>query len=361
MMHKRILSLDVFRGASIAGMILVNTFEDNSIKQLQHAPWHGFTFADSIFPFFLWISGVSIVFAFKRHLEEGTSKSKIIIQVIKRSLILFVLGILLYSFPFYDFQTIRILGVLQRIAICYLVVSTIFLFTKIRMQAIFTAILLLGYWLILKYVPVPGVGRGVLEMNGNIVQYVDLTFLRGHLWSPMWDPEGILSTLGAIATMFFGVLAGQTLFAKESSIKRVMELFVSGIALMALGLIMNIWLPINKNLWTSSYVVFTAGLSSFVFAVLYFIVELKKYIQWAHPLVIYGENPITIYALSIIVAKSLMLINFHDNSLWEHMHKIMFATIKNNTMVELLFAFFYLVFLYAVAYVMYKRQWFIKI
>jgi len=358
---RRILSLDVFRGASIAGMILVNTFEDTSIAQLQHAPWNGFTFADAIFPFFLWISGVAIVFSLKKRLAEGTAKTSMISQIFKRSLILFVLGILLYSFPFYNFETIRILGVLQRIAICYLVVSTIFLFTKIRMQIIFTVGLLLGYWLILKYVPVPGVGPGVLEMNGNIVQYVDLTILRGHLWSPMWDPEGIVSTLGAIATMFFGVLAGHFLLAQRDETQKIKKLFAFGILLIALGLIMNNFLPINKNLWTSSYAVFTAGLSSLVFALLYFVVELKKHIRWTKPLVVYGMNPIAIYALSIVVAKSLMLINFHDNSLWEHMHKIMFAIIKNNTMVELLFAFLYLVFLYAVAYIMYKKQWFIKI
>ena len=161
--------------------------------------------------------------------------------------------------------------------------------------------------------------------------------------------------------MFFGVLSGHFLSAQTSETEKIKKLFTFGIVLTVFGLIMNNFLPINKNLWTTSYVVFTAGLSSLVFALLYFVVELKKYIRWTHPLVIYGMNPIAIYALSIVIAKSLMLINFHDNSLWEHMHKIIFTIIKNNTSVELLFAFLYLVFLYAIAYVMYKRKWFIKI
>lgn len=234
------MSLDVFRGATIASMILVNNpgSWDAVYGQLDHAEWNGWTFTDTIFPFFLWIVGVAIPLSTARRIERGESRLALFLHVTRRAAIIFGLGLFLAFFSFtlngsyakagglglwfHEIAaTIRILGVLQRIAVCYLIASTIFLCARLRGQIAWLVGLLAGYWLLMKLAPVPGYGAGVLTKEGNFSAYVDGMVLGKHTWRGMpWDPEGVVSTIPAIATCLFGILTGQLLQMKEAWSKR---------------------------------------------------------------------------------------------------------------------------------------------
>ncbi|HQM35694.1 MAG TPA: heparan-alpha-glucosaminide N-acetyltransferase domain-containing protein, partial [Candidatus Marinimicrobia bacterium] len=264
---KRIYSLDVFRGATIAAMILVNNAGsyDYVYPQLLHAEWHGWTFTDWIFPFFLFMVGMSMVFSFESRLKRGDTHQQILRHSLKRLLILFALGLFINGFPFglipgsqFSIATWRILGVLQRIGICYFFTSLIYLNVKPKGQWLWIGILLGIYWFALKVIPVPGYGAGVLEPEGNLAWFIDKTLLGKHTWAfaPVFgfDPEGILSTIPAIASTLLGVQAGRWLRSERSQEEKTAGMFVAGNLCLLLGIIMNIWLPINKNLWTSSYV-----------------------------------------------------------------------------------------------------------
>ncbi|MGB6121827.1 MAG: heparan-alpha-glucosaminide N-acetyltransferase domain-containing protein, partial [Bacteroidota bacterium] len=258
---ERLGSLDAFRGATIAGMILVNNpgTWGAVYPQLLHARWHGWTFTDWIFPFFLWIVGVAMTLSFAKRMERGEGRKTLMMHVLRRSAIIFGLGLLLSAFPFglvpgHDFSlaSLRIPGVLQRIAICYLVASLIVLNTSLRGQVIWLLALLVCYWLAIMLIPVPGYGAGLLEPTGNLCWYIDSHLLAGHTWSgapaPGFDPEGILSTIPAIGTTLFGVLTGHLLRSGLSREEKTVWMFVGGNALLLAGVILDIWLPINKNL-----------------------------------------------------------------------------------------------------------------
>jgi len=304
----RLLSLDVFRGITIAGMILVNnpgTWEA-IYPPLRHAQWHGWTPTDLIFPFFLFIVGVAMTYSLGQRLGRGVPKRKLYLKVIRRTLIIFGLGLFMAAFPFFELSTLRIPGVLQRIALCYFFGSLIMLNTGTRGQAITTVILLMGYWALMKLVPVPGIGAGSLEPGANLAAYIDNSLLHGHLWqvTRTWDPEGILSTIPAIATTLCGVLVGHWLRSPRNPYERVSGLFVMGNVGLVLGTIMGAWFPINKSLWTSSYVVFTAGMALLVLGMCYWLIDIKGYTWWTKPFVIYGTNSIAVFVLSGLMGKA---------------------------------------------------------
>ena len=361
MVNKRLLSLDVFRGMTIAAMILVNNIEGQTYSQLRHSAWDGLTFTDTIFPFFLWIIGVAMVFSFKRRLDQKTDKTKLLLHIFRRSLILFALGLFLNGFPYFNLGTIRIMGVLQRIALCYLFAGIIFLYTKLRGQILWTVLFLFGYWFLIKFVPVPGFGPGHLELQGNLAQYIDHLLLQGHLWASNWDPEGILSTIPAVATVMFGILTGQLLISeKVAASKKVFWLFSGSIALIICGLTMSIWLPINKSLWTSSYAILTAGLAGLVFSFIYFFVDLKGHSGWTKPFVIYGLNAITVYILSVLLTETLMIVNVGGISLQEFVYGF-FLTLVTTKNATLILALTHVIVFYLVAYLLYRKKVFIKI
>ncbi len=361
-MHKnRLVSLDVFRGAAIAAMILVNNAGADAYIQLKHSPWHGWTFTDTIFPFFLWIIGVAMVFSFKKRLEQGVDKRTLFLHILRRSLILFALCLFLNGFPDFTISTIRIPGVLQRIAVCYFFAGTLFLQTKLRGQILWTTGLLLGYWAVLKLVPVPGFGAGVLEQEGNLAQYIDLGLLKGHMLYARWDPEGIISTIGAVVTVLFGILTGQVLVSRNDPAKKIVWMLAAGAGLVLAGLIMNVWLPINKNLWTSSYAVFMAGLALILFSLFYFAIDLKGYKKWSRPFAIYGMNAITVYIVSVLITKTLMIIDLGGVSLWDVIYTNVYLHFVNPANASLLFALTHVFLLYVVSYAMYRQKLFIKI
>lgn len=366
----RLTSLDVFRGATIAGMILVNNPGSWAYvyPQLRHADWHGWTFTDLIFPFFLFIVGVAIVFSFSRRVELGYSKMKLFLKVVRRTLILFALGLFLNGFPNFDFSSIRIMGVLQRISICYFFASLIFLTSGVRWQAIWSVILLFVYWGLMEFVPVPGVGAGLYEKGRNFAAYVDSLILSGHMWSATktWDPEGIISTIPAISTTLFGVLTGHWLKSKRDAIEKTLWLFIMGNLGLFAGAVWNAWLPINKNLWTSSYAVFTAGFALIVLGFCYFFVDVKGYRKIAYPFVVYGMNAITVFVLSGIIGRlsvyfKVSLPDGSTTTVKNYIYESFFASWLGPMNGSLGYAIANVLLMYLLAWILYKKKIFIKI
>jgi predicted acyltransferase len=377
--QKRLLSLDAFRGATIAAMILANEpgTWDSIYPQLRHAAWNGWTFTDWIFPFFLWIVGVAMTFSFARRLEQGDTKTKLTMHVVRRTLIIFALGLFLAGFPFglafnhnFSFETIRIPGVLQRIGICYFFASIIYLNTSLRGQVLWIVTLLVGYWVLIKLVPVPGYGAGVLEPTGSLCWYVDSTLLKGHTWSggpaPGFDPEGIVSTIPAIATTLFGALTGRWLRTSRSKEEKTASMYAVGVLMLFLGVILDMWLPINKNLWTSSYSIFMAGWALVCLATFYWFIDVKGHTRWAKPFVIYGLNAIAIYAIAWIVETFLSLIRVSQAdgstlSLQQYIFQNVYLPFANPINASLLYAITFVIVMFAVVWIMWERRWFVKI
>lgn len=364
----RMASLDVFRGLTIAGMILVNNpgSWEAIYSPLEHAAWHGWTPTDLVFPFFLFIVGVSITLALGRRNDSGGTKRDLYLKIIRRSLIIFALGLLLAGFPRYDLSTLRIPGVLQRIAVCYLIASVIFLNTKWRTQALIAASLLLLYWALMVLVPVPGYGAGDLSMEGNLADYVDRTLFGQHTWKPLYDPEGILSTLPAIATTLAGVLTGHWLRLRQSEFEKVVGLFVAGAALVVAGWVWGFWFPINKALWTSSYVLLTAGLALQLLAVCFWLVDIKGIRRWAKPFFIFGTNALAIYFLSELFSRIISLITLAhaDGSrvdLQTFIYENLFASWASPKGASLLFAICIVLLWLGVAAILYRKRIFIKV
>jgi len=366
----RLVSLDVFRGATIAAMLLVNNpgSWDAVYPPLLHAEWHGWTFTDVIFPFFLWIVGVAMTLSFASRVARGGDHSRILLHVIRRATVIFALGLFLAGFPYFNLVTIRIPGVLQRIAVCYLIASIIYLRSRVRGQILWTGGLLGVYWLLMKWVPAPGYGAGSLEKIGNFAQYVDNIVLSGHMWSQskVWDPEGIVSTLPAIATTLFGVLTGHILRLRVSPAEKTTWMFVQGSALMFLGQVMNLWLPINKSLWTSSYSVFMAGLAATVFAFCYWIVDIRGYKRWMQPFVHYGMNAIAVFVMAGLLAKSMGLIELAAAdgariSLSAWIFQNIYAPLAAPCSASLMYAITFVLLFWGISFWMYRRKIFLKV
>jgi len=367
---KRLFSLDAFRGLTIAAMILVNTPGTHSAiyPQLKHAEWNGWTFADCVFPFFLFIVGVSIVFSFSKRKERGDTDAKLEQQVAKRTLIIFGLGLFLNGFPIFHLSTLRIPGVLQRIALCYFFASLIVLRTSLKTLPYWLAGLLAAYWLMMEFIPVPGIGAGVYEPGRNFAAYIDSLFLAGHTWArcEAWDPEGLVSTIPAIASTLFGVLTGYWLRSSHSTEKKTVAMLAAGLALLLLGRALGIWLPINKNLWTSSFSIFMAGWALCCLATLYWIIDVKQCKRWAIPFLVLGMNSISIYVLSEVLDTSLRFISIPSGSglsvnLREYIYERFFQPFASPINASLLFAISFVVLMFLVAWIMWKRNWFVKI
>ena len=294
--QQRLLSLDAFRGATIAGMIMVNnpgTWSD-IYPQLRHAAWDGWTFTDFIFPFFLWIVGVAMTLSFAKRVEQGANKPQLLLHVFRRAVIIFGLGIFLTGFPFgllfghqFSLGNIRIPGVLQRIAICYLIASAIFSLDLAARADCMDRRTPCGVLAHGETHPRAGLwcGRDATAGRSLLVGGLDC-FGGAHLaGAPVmaFDPEGIVSTIPAIATTLFGVMMGHWLRTKRSVEEKTVWMFVAGEFLMLIGAVLDMWFPINKNLWSSSYVIFMAGWASVIFAMFYWLIDVKGYKKWALP------------------------------------------------------------------------------
>jgi len=352
----------------MALMVLVNSPGDygHIYAPLQHAEWNGWTPTDVVFPSFLWIVGVAMAIVLERRLAAGVQRARILAQAGRRALILYALGLIVYAYPSFDLSTQRVLGVLQRIAICYLIGVAIYLASNVRGQVLWVVSLLGGYWLLMTLVPVPGYGSGRLDVEGNFAHYVDRIVLGAHnyIWTKTWDPEGIVSTIPAIATVLLGIMAGRILRLDRSLTRRAMCLFATGALLLAAGLVANIWLPINKKLWTSSFSLFMAGLDFMIFAGMVWLVDVRGYKRFTKPLVIMGLNAITVYMVSELLDQVLSAIHVNSGGKAVTLHAWLcglFGAVASPINASLLFAIAYTLLMYLVAHVMYRRGWFLRV
>jgi predicted acyltransferase len=279
--------------------------------------------------------------------------------VLRRAAILYCLGLVLYGFPNYDLSTLRLLGVLQRIAICYAIAAAIYLTSSIRGQALWLAGLLASYWMLMTLVPVPGYGAGRLDVEGNLAHYVDRIVLGAHNYNETktWDPEGVVSTLPSIATALFGVMAGHILRLRRELAERTTWLFLAGNLLLGAALIANQWMPINKKLWTSSFSMFMAGLDFVLFAIVVWVVDGLGWRRAVRPLVVLGMNAIAVYMASEMIEAVLGSFGWR-----RPLYQAVFAPLPlspYNT--SLAFALALLGVMFALAYVLHRRGWILRV
>lgn len=360
----RLTSLDMFRGLTIAGMILVNDAGDWShvYWPLEHAEWNGWTPTDLVFPFFLFIVGVSMVLSFESRRARGATRGKLLLHALKRGAIIFGLGLFLAGYPHFDLHTIRIPGVLARIAVVYLIASAIVLYFGRKARITIAAVLLLGYWALMKLVPVQGYGAGVLTPDGNLAAYVDRVLLYNHLYvAHRYDPEGFLSTLPAVITCLMGVFTGEWMRGKKPS-QIVRGLLIGAVVGLCVGKVWGIWFPINKNLWTSSYVLFTAGFAMAIFAVCYWLVDVRGWTKWSRPFVWYGLNPLAIYFFASWLGKISVVHKAGGEMLKVTVYNRVFAHLSANPYVNsMMYGIAYVLLFAVVAWALYRKRIFIRV
>jgi len=370
----RLVSLDAFRGFTIAAMVLVNNPGDWSslYSQLEHAEWNGWTFTDWIFPFFLFIGGVSMALSLGRLAHAGADKPALLRKLAKRAALIFLIGFVLNLIPGFDFGTVRIPGVLQRIAICTLLAAPIVVYCTWRAQLVWIAALLAIYSVLMLCVPVPGIGAGVLEPGKDFGAFIDRLLMDGHLWahSKTWDPEGLLSTMPALCSQLLGVLAGRWLLSRQGQAEKTVWMMLAGLLLLWLGAILDVILmPINKSLWTPSFCLFTTGWALLLFSAFYWLLDANGQprvralaARWSQPFVIYGMNALFIFAFSGLVAKMLMFIKVGGqvslgNALYAPLRALDIAPVNSS----LLYALLFNAAMFAVAWFMWRKKWFVKV
>ena len=348
-------------------MILVNNpgSWEYVYAPLRHAEWHGWSPTDLVFPFFLFIVGVSISLALSRRISRETGLRNVTIKIFKRSTILFALGLFLELFPSFDFSQVRIPGVLQRIAICYLVSSILFLKTGVKRRAVAAFLLLGGYWAIMKLVPIPGYGAGFLGPEGNLCGYIDSKILGTHMYKPGFDPEGILSTIPSIATTLIGVMTGDWMRSKAQAVRKCMGLFLGGLAFVIIGLLLHPLFPINKQLWTSTYVLLTSGAALILFGIFYGMIDVLGKKKWSIPLLAFGTNAIAVYVGAGLFVKSLGLIKIMDKGNYVPLKTYIFGNLlapwAGPFNGSLIYPLLLLLLGWAIIFPLYKKEIFIKI
>ncbi len=372
---ERLFSLDVFRGLTIASMILVNnpgTWQ-HVYAPLRHAQWNGWTPTDLIFPFFVYIVGVAMTYSFGKLLARGAGRGELLLKAVKRAAVIFALSLAITGFPIndfpgYDLERIRVMGVLNRIAVAYLVTSVIYLYSRSwKTRATWAAAFLLIYWALMALVPVPGFGAGVLEPGKNLSNWIDLRVLGVHNYqgTTNWDPEGLLSTLGAIGTCLIGSLVGDWIRGRRSREDTTIGLFVLGSLLLAAGLIWGGAFPINKQIWTSSYVLFCAGFGSVLLALCYWTADVKGWTWWTRPFVVFGMNALALYVLSAFVTRLSLAPVIHGAagpiSTKEWFYQTAIVPFFSPINASLAFALFYVLCWLGIMWIFYARKIYIKV
>lgn len=369
----RLVSLDVLRGMTIAFMILVNNGIYNyAYPALEHANWNGWTPTDLVFPTFLFLVGVTIVFSFEARLGRGASKSSLLVHTFRRACILFALGLIVNAFPHFPLATWRIYGVLQRIAICFLIASVLYLLDRRpASKIVILVVALLGYWVLLRWVPVPGFGMPgrdipLFDPTRNLGAYIDRHIFPGRLYRGVRDPEGLLSTIPALGTTLLGMLTGMWLRSKHSAAKKARGMLAAGILGIFLGLFWGQWFPINKNLWTSSYVLFAAGVALFAFAICYWAIDIKNWKKgWTYIWLVFGMNAITVYVFSELLASSLSAIKLHAGTEtislgWDYF-VYCFEEIPSHHLASLGYSISIVAICFVPAVILYRKRIFIKV
>lgn len=350
-------------------MIVVNTpgTWTHVYPPLLHAEWHGWTPTDTIFPFFLFIVGVSMAFSFAGRASRGADRRKLFLHALRRGVIIFGLGLALNVLSFFVFhrEHLRIPGVLQRIGVVFILSAAVFLGLGRKGVLAVTLALLLGYWALMALVPVPGYGAGRLDREGNLAAYVDRLVLGAHTWKPGWDPEGPLSTIPAVATTLLGALAGEWLRAAGLRHK-LAGLVAGGLLLLAAGALWQRVLPLNKNLWTSSYALFMSGLAALFLALCLEVIDRRGWKDWARPFEWLGRNPIAAFVASTLVTILMLAVKLPNpggkpRSLYAAIYRTAFDRFTDPRLGSLLFALAYLALWLAIFGLLYRKRVFLKV
>jgi predicted acyltransferase len=327
-----------------------------------HAEWNGCTVTDLIFPFFLFIVGVSIALAYSKRLEAGVPRKGMYRKIIIRSLNIYLLGLFLWLFPEFNFQEIRWVGVLQRISVVFLVCALLFLNTTWKQQVRIGALILVLYWILIAFVPVPGMGKPDLSGPGmNWANYLDEKILPGVLWQKTWDPEGILSTFPAIVSGIIGMLIGTIHLKVKEEHQRLVWLFFTGFMLFLAGGLWNWFFPINKNLWTSSYVLYTAGLATLGLATCMLVVDVLGHTRWTFLGRVYGANAIASYVLAGMLTSVFFRMKIGGAALNQHFMEALTSAGFDPKFASMLYAVIYMLLIFVPALILYRKKVFIKV
>ena len=362
--NSRLLSLDIFRGLTIIFMIIVNDPGSWShvYAPLLHANWNGLTPTDYIFPSFIFIVGISIVLSLTKQTEKGMTKEQLVKKILLRSLKIYLVGLFLWLWPSFDFGRIRWVGVLPRIALVFMVCALLFLFTKRKTQLIIAAVILVLYWLVMMYLPVPGIGIPDLSEPGkNWANYLDQNYLPGYLWEETWDPEGILSSFPAVVTGLLGMMAGFILISKTELKDKLIQLFLLAASLLIMGDIAQYFFPINKGIWSSSFVLMAGGISCILLACFVYCIDIKEQDSKFKFARVFGVNAIFAYSLA-----GIFYTIFYSEKLWgvslsvTYMEQIIAIGIPPK-LGSLLYALFYVFVIWIPTYLLFKRKIYIKL
>ncbi|HEY1043395.1 MAG TPA: heparan-alpha-glucosaminide N-acetyltransferase domain-containing protein [Telluria sp.] len=374
----RLISLDAFRGFTIAAMVLVNNPGDwgNLYGPLAHAPWNGWTFTDLIFPFFLFIAGVSMALSLGRQLDAGAPRPALVAKLAQRALVIFLIGLALNLIPAFNFDTLRIPGVLQRIALCTLLAAPIAVYCGWRGQLGWIAGLLALYTSLMLLFPVPGIGPGVLEPGMDFGAWIDRMLLDGHMWarSKTWDPEGLFTTIPAVCSMLFGVLTGRWLATARSRPVRTFWMLAAGALFVIAGMVLDtLLMPVNKSLWSTSYVMLSTGYALLAFALSYWLLDARPGLALrerarllARPFLIYGMNALFIFAFSGLAAKMLGYIKLRQDDGSElALGRALYAPIRDLPIgavnSSLVYAVLFNTMMFVIAWAMWRKKWFVKV
>jgi predicted acyltransferase len=378
---KRYLAVDVLRGLTLMFMIMVNNNGgEQAFGAMKHAAWNGFTPTDLVFPTFLFLVGASIVFSTESRLARGVTRASLFAHTVRRSIIIFLLGLVVNSFPFFRLSTMRYYGVLPRIAICYLVVASLYIWIRrpagsaagqptVWDKVGLLVACLVGYWILMRFIPVPGFGVPghdvpLLDHDGNLVAWLDRQiFSAQHLYEGTRDPEGLISTIPAFGTTLIGVLTG--LFLRTSTLsdtRKALGLAVAGVSGVALGLLWSPWFPINKKMWTSSFVLYAAGWSLLALAIFWFLVQVRGWRRGTSFLLVFGTNAITAYVVSELFgpALSYVMVAPHVN-VWLWVYNRLAAVISSPPFAALAYSTFYMLVCWLIVLPLYRKKIFIKI
>ncbi len=381
---QRLLSLDVLRGLTIAFMIMVNNNGGRAAwAEMQHADWNGFTATDLVFPTFLFCVGASIVFACEARLAKGVTRAKLALHTVQRAVILFFLGIVVNNFPYFHLEHMRFYGVLPRIAVCYLVIGLFYLWDKrVSTKVALLLVVLIGYWVLVRWVPVPGAGMPVrdvpfLDKDQNIVAWLDRQLMPNHLYEDHTthntrDPEGLLSDIPALGTTLLGLLAALWLRSQREQKIKALGLVIGSSALLASGYFWSIWFPLNKKMWTSTFVLVAAGWSMAILALAYWLVEIRGWgkqegatrkIVW--PWLVFGSNAIAAYMVSELLPGITDFFHINSNGhdmtplSWTRVH--VFGLIPNPGWACFAYSFSYMAVCFIPVWILYRNKIFIKV
>ena len=397
----RVLSIDVLRGITIAFMILVNDPGDwgHTYAQLDHAKWNGWTLTDLVFPSFLFIVGASIILSLHSRIAGGESRRNLGVHIVRRSVTIYVLAMVLNIVPYFRFTHLRLYGVLPRIALCYLCAGLICLVTqRARNLLVIVAVLLIGYWALMRFVPVPGCGVPVRDvplldpdcnlaawLDRSVIGFIQRTIHTGYLYNKTRDPEGLLSTIPAVATTLLGAVTALWM-RRVGTVSEgagfpatkahcAAGLFLAGLVSMAAGLLWNVWFPINKNLWTSSYVLFAAGCSLVGLAACYWLIDVRRlhetrvggWLVW--PWLVYGSNAIVAYVTSVVLVKTLLFIkissvlgpNGKPVTAWGWIYNDLFARGHSTELTSLAFGLWFVLMCFIPNWILWRKRIFVKI